>query len=69
MMMRRILSVLLGTSLVVAPVVANAAERVPAPVEDGEQIAGAPWIWILAAAIAFGLIIILLDDSGDPVSP
>jgi hypothetical protein len=70
MMMHRVVSVVLGASLVAAPVAANAVERTPAPVEQGEQIAGSPWIWVLAAAIAVGLLIILIDGGDDePVSP
>lgn len=69
-MMRRIFSVVLGAGLVAAPVAATAAERVPAPVEQGERLSGSPWIWILAAAIAAGILILLLDDgSEEPVSP
>lgn len=69
-MLRRGLSVVLGTSLAAAPVAAHAVERTPAPVEQGEELAGSPWIWILAAAIAVGILIILIDDGSDePVSP
>lgn len=71
MMIRRVVSVVLGASLLGAPVTASAVERTPAPVDQAEQISGvAPWIWVLGAAIAIGLLIILLDDDDEePVSP
>lgn len=68
--MRRTLSVVLGTTLIAAPVAAHAVERAPAPVQEAEQISGQPWIWVLGAAIAIGILILLLDDDDEePVSP
>ena len=72
MFKRNLLSILAGVSLVVAPVAASAAERLPAPVTQSEDIAENPWIPIVVGLIAAAVIIwVVLDDEDQdfPESP
>ena len=75
MKMKNTLATLVATSLVGAPIVAQAAPagaaRIGSPVEDAENIRGGWFIPLLAAiAIILGLVV-LFDDGGDdlPTSP
>ena len=68
--MRRILATFLVAALVGAPTAAHAAERSPAAFEEGEQLAGNPWIpWAVALAVAIAIIVVVADSDDDPVSP
>lgn len=63
-----------SVGLLVAPIAAQAADRVAAPVEDTEAFGGASSIgWILALLVAAGTIAVIVSDSDDddeePVSP
>ena len=72
MKMKHALAALVATSLVGAPVVAQAATaaRIGAPVEDAEDMKGG-WFVPALAIIAIILGIIVLIDGGDdlPSSP
>jgi hypothetical protein len=75
MKMKKTLAALVATSLVGAPIVAQAATaeaaRIGSPVKDAENIQGGWFIPLLAiTAIILG-IIVLIDDGNDdlPTSP
>jgi len=56
-------------TLVVSPVVAQAAPRESTPVE-GEQLEGSPWIPIAVGFIVLAVILLVaLDDDETPDSP
>ena len=62
------LSALVATSLLAAPIAAQAAPvaRTSTPTK-GEQIAGFGWGWIFAALIVIGVAIIIASDSDEDV--
>ncbi|AKH42423.1 hypothetical protein FHS61_000193 [Altererythrobacter atlanticus] len=72
MVMRKVLTGLLGASMLATPVVAHAAAadtaRKGAAFEEGEKIAPAILIGALIAAAVVG-IVVLDDDDDDAVSP
>ena len=74
MKMKKTLAALVATSLVGAPIVAQAATaqsaRVGSPVEDAENIRGGWFIPLLAITAVILGIIFLVDDGDDlPTSP
>ena len=68
--MRKFFAPLIAASLISAPVAAMPAERVGAPIEGSEGLAGNPWLPWVAGLIVVGVIIFLIVDDGknDPVS-
>ena len=66
------LSALVASTLIAAPVAAQAApaaDRTGASVK-GENIAGLGWGWIFAVLIVIGMIVIIASDSNEkPKSP
>ena len=69
--MRKLLIPVLSASLIVSSTAATAATapRAPSPVKESEEISGSPWLWIVLAAAALGVILILVTDDDDPESP
>ena len=68
--MRRILASVLTAALIGAPIAAQAAERTSASFEEGEQLAGNPWIpWVIGLAGAIAIIVVVADGDDEPVSP
>jgi hypothetical protein len=67
--MRRVIFPVLAASLVISPIAASAAERIPAATSDAEELSGSPWLWILLTAAAVGLLIVLVSNDDEPVSP
>jgi hypothetical protein len=69
--MRKVLTPVLAAALVAVPLTAQAAERTGASFEQGERIAGNPWIPLLVGlAVAIAIAIVVLDEDDDEaVSP
>ena len=67
----KLLSPVLAASMALAPINANAAERVPAPLGEVEQLEGeSSWICIAAGVAALVVLIVLIsDDDDEPASP
>ncbi|MXP41240.1 hypothetical protein GRI75_06235 [Altererythrobacter soli] len=69
--MRTIFTPVLAAALVAAPAAAQAGERTAASFEQGERIAGNPWIPLLVGlAVAIAIAVVVFDDDDDEaVSP
>ena len=68
--MREVITPVLAAALIAAPMTAKAAERTSASFEQGEHIAGNPWIPLLVGlAVAIGIAVVVFDDDDEPVSP
>jgi hypothetical protein len=68
------LSALVGTTLIAAPIAAQAAPVASARSASdvsGQQLAGFGWGWIFAALVVLGVILIVVSDSDEslPHSP
>jgi hypothetical protein len=68
------LSALVGTTLIAAPIAAQAAPVAndrSAAATQGEQLAGFGWGWIFAVLVVVGVILIVVSDSDEnaPTSP
>lgn len=66
------LALVVGATIILAsPVAAHAAERVPAPVSETEEIFGSPVFAIILVAALLGLLVWQLSDSDEdvPTSP
>jgi hypothetical protein len=65
------LSALVASSLIAAPIAAQAAPARTSTPAKGEQLAGFGWGWIFAALVVIGVILIVVSDSDEdaPHSP
>lgn len=74
MTIRKTLSALVAASIVFgsaasAATGADAVLRQSAPVEEGEQIAGAGLGWAIAIAVAAGIALVIIEDDEDDDEP
>jgi hypothetical protein len=70
-MMTRWIAALAAVSLAAAPAAAE-ANRTAAPIKESDSIGGGIGaVWVLAAAMVLGFILVVLDDDDDdlPESP
>jgi len=70
MLRKGLLASLVSIGLISSPVAAAQVDRLPSSVEQGEQIAGNPWIpWLFGLAALIAIVWVVVDDNEDAVSP
>ena len=69
--MRSIFAIVAGGAMLLSSVAASAqTTRTPSPIDDQEQIAGNPWVpWAAALIAALVILLVIIEDEGDPQSP
>lgn len=71
-MLRKLLTGTVAAAMIAAPVAAQAAPsnlRTGSPVGESEEVVGSA-IWIIGGIVLAGIILLLvLDDDDEPVSP
>ena len=69
--MRGSLAMIAAGALLLSSTAASAeVARIPASIDDQEQLAGNPWIpWVVALIAALAIVLVITDDDGEPQSP